>query len=173
MKLIESKTLGTAQASIEFTSIPQDFTDLYVVFSARVTDVVTGPAGQILFNGSTSSFSERSLEGTGSAASSFSTTQGFIGALNAANTTADTFTNISIYIPNYTGSTNKSFSVDGVTENNATGAFQTLVAGLWSNTAAITSITLRRGGGITNLLAGTTASLYGILKGSDGIVTTS
>jgi hypothetical protein len=173
MQLIETKTLGAAAASIEFTSIPQDFTDLVVLFSARTAATVTAPAGQILFNGSTVGFSERSLEGSGSAASSFTTTQGFIGALNWTGTTADTFHNTSIYIPNYTGSTNKSFSVDNVTENNATSSIQTIIAGLWSNTAAITSITLRRSGATDNLLTGTSASLYGILKGTDGIVTTS
>jgi hypothetical protein len=30
----------------------------------------------------------------------------------------------------------KSFQRDSVTENNATGAFQAIIAGLWSNTAA-------------------------------------
>jgi hypothetical protein len=37
MKLIESKTLGTAASSIEFTSIPQTFTDLVVLVSSRQT----------------------------------------------------------------------------------------------------------------------------------------
>ena len=77
-----------------------------------------------------------------------------------------------MYIPNYTGSTNKSISVDSVTENNATNNLMNIQAGLWSNTAAITSIlfTSDTAGGF---LAGSTISLYKITKGSDGIVTTS
>jgi hypothetical protein len=58
-----------------------------------------------------------------------------------ATATANTFGNTEFYIPNYTSSNYKSFSVDGVTENNATAAFA-LYAGLWSNTAAITSFRL-------------------------------
>jgi hypothetical protein len=65
-----------------------------------------------------------------------------------------------IYFPNYASATNKSFSIDSVTENNATLANQFLTAGLWSNTAAITSITLLAASG--NLAYYSTASLYGI-----------
>jgi hypothetical protein len=173
MKLIESKTLVSSQAAIEFTSIPQDGTDLVVLFSARTADTAAGPAGQIFFNGSTAGLSERSLEGDGSGRSSFTTSFGYAGTINWTGTTANTFSSSAIYIPNYTGSTNKSFSVDSVTENNATLSVQTITAGLWSNTEAITSITLRRNGATFDLLAGTTASLYKITKGSDGIVTTS
>jgi hypothetical protein len=175
MKLIESKTLGTAQASIEFTSIPQTFTDLVVVVSARWNSG-TGTAG-IRFNASDTGYSWRWLNGDGSTASSLSASSntGNIGDFPANTTTSNTFSSHSIYIPNYTASQNKSFSVDTVTENNATSnAFQQIVANLWSNTAAITSLSLLtyNNGGL-NLAVGSTASLYGILKGSDGIVTTS
>jgi hypothetical protein len=85
--------------------------------------------------------------------------------------TANTFGNIQIYFPNYAGSTNKSYSVDSVTENNETVAYQTILAGLWSNTAAITTATFTAESG--NFAIGSTISLYKITKGSDGIVTTS
>jgi hypothetical protein len=66
-----------------------------------------------------------------------------------------------MYIPNYTSSTNKSISFDIVSENNATLAYATLEAWLWSQTAAITSI------GFTGLYGGSIASnstfsLYGL-----------
>jgi hypothetical protein len=57
-----------------------------------------------------------------------------------------------MYIPNYAGSSNKSVSIDAVTENNATAAEANLVAGLWSSTAAITSITLYNYGSVTNFM---------------------
>jgi hypothetical protein len=84
------------------------------------------------------------------------------------DTTSNTFSSTQVYIPNYAGSTNKSVSIDHVTENNATNAyFSGIVAGLWSNTAAITSVKiLDQDGG--SLVAGSTASIYGILKGSGG-----
>jgi hypothetical protein len=169
MILIESKTLGTAAASIEFTSIPATYTDLVILLSARsnasgLRDIF------ISFNGSTASFTSRYLDGSGAATASGTATR-YVGSINGTAQTADTFGNLSVYIPNYAGATNKSFSVDGVTENNATSAIQTIAAGLWSNTAAITSVAFAPSS--DSLVTGTTASLYGVLKGSDGIVTTS
>jgi len=175
MKLIESKTLGTAQASIEFTSIPQTFTDLVLVLSTRQnTGGITGGDGRMYFNDSTTGYSGRQLGGSGSSAFSESTTAAgrFAGFLNGSASTSNTFANTQIYIPNYTGSTNKSWSVDSVNEDNGTFAYQTIQASLWSNTAAITKITYSDVGG-TNFAAGSMVSLYGVLKGSDGIVTTS
>jgi hypothetical protein len=169
--LIETKTLGTAAASIEFTSIPQDFTDIVFLLSLRTSRTETDDPIEMRINGGATAISARMLRGSGSAASSItSTTDIYYG--NAASNTANTFDNASVYFPNYAGSTNKSFSVDGVMETNATSCFQFLTAGLWSNTSAITSV-LFRSRTLNNLVAGSTVSLYGILKGSDGIVTTS
>jgi hypothetical protein len=63
-------------------------------------------------------------------------------------------------------------SVDAVNENNATSAQQEIRAWLWSETSAITSLTISAIGA-NQMVAGTTISLYKITKGSDGIVTTS
>jgi hypothetical protein len=175
MKLIESKTLVSAQASIEFTSIPQDFTDLLISYSVR-GDNANFQGLQIYFNGANSNLTSRYLLGTGSSAASGTLSYGFAGSISGTGSTSNTFGNGTLYIPNYTGSTNKSFSVDNVTENNATTSYQDIVAGLWSQTAAITSFTLlgrTDGGGSNNLITGSTVSLYGILKGSSGGVTTS
>jgi hypothetical protein len=171
MELIESKTLGAAAASIELTSIPQDGTDLVALISFRMTST-GGPTGgcYLRFNGNTSNYSMRRLFGNGSSAASDTDTAIVINQVgNTA--TANTFGSTSLYIPNYTGSTNKSTSHDDVSENNATAAFAAIVAGLWSDTAAITSLSVEGIG--TTLVAGSTVSLYKITKGSDGIVTTS
>jgi hypothetical protein len=172
MRLIESKTLGTAQASIEFTSIPQDGTDLLVWISTRDTRAQIGNGINLFPNGSSSNLSSRNLIGTGSSTSSSTRTDGLIGVEPGSSATSNTFSNISVYIPNYTGSTFKSMSSDSVAENNATQAEQWLIASLWSNTSAITSITFQPSTA-DNFVAGTTISLYKITKGSDGIVTTS
>ena len=168
MILIETKTLLSAAASIEFTSIPQDGTDLVVLYSLRTS---SGGATNTLLtlNGSTSGFSNRNLFGDGTTRFS-DTTARYIGVVTGSTDTANTFSNGMLTIPNYSGSTNKSFSADDVSENNATTAYQSIVAGLWSNTAAITSLTITISG---NLAVGSTISLYKITKGSDGIVTTS
>ena len=169
MKLIETKTLGTAAASIEFTSIPQTFTDLVVKVSARGD--VGNTAVKIQFNNSTSNLSTRYLYGSGSAAQSFSDASNIYLYANSSSYTSSTFANSEVYIPNYSGSTNKSVSVDAVTENNATAADMAIFAGRWADTSAITSIKLIPNSG--NFVTGSTVSLYGITKGSDGIVTTS
>jgi hypothetical protein len=105
------------------------------------------------------------LYGTGSAAASASTSGSFInwaGTQTNNSQTASTFASNDMYIPNYAGSNNKSVSVDGVQENNATAAASRLVAILWSNTAAITSLTLSPDYG--NFAQYSTATLYGISK---------
>jgi hypothetical protein len=168
MKLIESKTLGTNQASIEFTAIPDTFTDLVAVCSLRTTRTAAAfDNAKIRLNGTTTGYSERNLLGNGSSASSQSGSGNAFDFLNYTATnggTSNTFGNSIVYIPNYTGSTNKSVSVDAVSENNGTQSAQAIGAGLWSNTAVITSITFL--GGVNeftaDLVAGSTVSLYGI-----------
>ena len=171
MELIESKTLGTAAASIEFTSIPDTFTDLVLLVSLRGTTTQVYILAELTFNGSTTGFTSRGLEGNGSSASTYSNPHIYINAGNGATSTANTFSSHSVYIPNYRGSTNKSVSVNGVLENNATTAYASIQAGLWDNTAPITSLAVKALA--DQFVAGSTASLYGVLKGSDGIVTTS
>ena len=172
MKLIESKTLGTAQASIEFTSIPSTYTDLVLLVSGRSSRSGTYVDNiQIYFNGANSNLSSRYVDGDGVNRGSASQAVGFLGAIPAATATANTFGNLSVYIPNYAGATSKSFSADVVQETNATNAYMEITALLWNQTTAINSITLFALNG--QLIAGSIASLYGITKGSDGIVTTS
>jgi len=175
MKLIESKTLGSAAASIEFTSIPQDGTDLVVLISVRVDIGTALVSGGLFLNSVASDTSWRRLSGNGSSASSGSTTGAtdfLIGDFPGTPATSNTFSNSLVYIPNYTGSQQKSLSSNSVTSNNGTADLNT-IAGLCSKTAAVTSLTVRFYGGGYNLLAGSIVSLYKITKGSDGIVTTS
>jgi hypothetical protein len=169
MTLIETKTLGTAAASIEFTSIPQTFTDLVVLVSGRSTRSDVRDEIQTQFNGDTASnYTLRTLRGSGSAviSQSVSFTALVRADMPAATSTANTFSNISYYIPNYTSAVAKSLSIESVMENNATESFLYLVAGLWNNTAAITSIFMKPE--VANFAIGSVFSLYGITKGTDG-----
>jgi hypothetical protein len=177
MKLIQFQKLGSNQTSVSFNSISADFTDLVLVASAR-TDRASQVDDQLQmrFNGVTSGYGERGLFGNGSSPTSFSnSSQTSIRDIiwtTASNATASTFGNATVYIPNYRSGNQKSVSSDSVTENNATAASQAIMAGLWSGTDPITSITLSPLNG-TNILANSTFALYGVLKGSDGIVTVS
>jgi hypothetical protein len=160
--LLERTELNADAASVTFANIPQSgYTDLKIVFSARVN--TTNDLFILGFNGSTSGYSNRWIYGNGSSASSGnngSYTQ-LISWVDTSDNTASTFGNAEVYIPNYTSSNYKSYSADFVTENNATGAEAGFMASLWSNTAAITSIKFESIIG-SNLLAGSTFSLYGI-----------
>jgi hypothetical protein len=177
MQLIQFQELGSNQTSVTFSSIAGTFTDLVIIASAR-----TDRSGQVddqlqmRFNGSTSGYSERGLFGNGSSTTSFSnssqTSIRDIIWVTAANATSNTLGNGAVYIPNYASSNPKSVSSDSVTENNATAASQAIMAGLWTGTDPITSITLSPLNG-TNILANSSFALYGITKGSDGIVTVS
>jgi len=164
-KKIASSTVGAGgAASIEFTSIPGTYTDLVILYSSRSAGNITGSwSCKWSFNGSTTSYTTRGIFGDGSSPSSSGTSDTYGGYHNNSTATASTFGNGSIYVPNYAGSTNKSYSIDAVAENNATGGYASLLAGLRSNTAAITSIKLEDYNG-NNLAQYSTATLYGILK---------
>ena len=82
---------------------------------------------------------------------------------NSNNATISTFSNTEVYIPNYTNSNYKSIICDGVTENNGTlYAISSIAAGLWSNTSAITSLTIFYNS--LTILQYSTFSLYGVLR---------
>lgn len=164
--LIASSTVGAGGAAdITFSSIPNTYTDLCIVFSLR-DNLAGATQNNILFtiNGSSSNYSERQLNGSGSAAGSASRSSVNIGLFYAtsASVTSNTFANGSIYIPNYAGSNNKSISIDAVTENNATTAYAVFNAALWSDSAAITSLKLAANG--ASYVQYSTAYLYGIVK---------
>ena len=96
-----------------------------------------------------------------STAASNSATQPWIGAgVNDSSFTASVFASSEIYIPNYTSANNKSFSANSVNENNGTTTNMALNSNLWSNTSAITRITLDPFGG--DFAQYSTATLYGI-----------
>ena len=173
MNLIETKTLASAATSIAFTSIPQDGTDLVIIMSGRTDRTAGFEDAQISLNGSSSNFTFSRLGGQGSgAAYGDSGAGGYLGQMDTDFATANTFGNLRAYIPNYTAAVNKSFSIDFVTENNATTAFQEIRSLLWANTSAITSFTLTTSFG-TNFKIGTMVSLYKVTKGSSGGVVVS
>jgi hypothetical protein len=160
--LIASATAGSGgTASFNFTSIPSTYTDLVVKASIRGEYADNWMDCYLRFNGSSTSYSDRVLYGTGSAAASLSESAAGINfRVDGSVPTANTFASIDAYIPNYLSSNYKSVSADVVTENNGTAAIAQLVAGLWSNTAAINQVTLFPNSG--SWVQYSTAYLYGI-----------
>jgi len=161
--LISTQTVGAGgAASVTFSSIPQTYTDLVVKISARSARSAQQVDNLFMtFNSTTSGYTYRNLSGNGSSAASASYSSRYISlSLDAAGSTANTFSNIETYIPNYTSANYKSISTDGVSENNASGAQMDLNATLWSNTAAITQIDIQPE--VSTFVQYSTFSLYGI-----------
>jgi len=167
--LLEKITVGAAGASsVTFSGIPQTgYTDL--VLKASVRDSFSNPYRDLVvsFNGLTTNLSNKRLMAINPGVdpvASYTGTNGnwFFDSSNTA--TASTFASSEMYIPNYTSSNYKSVSVDSATENNSTSTILTLLAGLWSAAAAITSITLTPNDGGTTISQYSTFYLYGIAK---------
>ena len=162
-KLISTVTVSTATtANIDFQNIPATYDDLVLLTSLRYAGNVWD-GWYFYFNNANSNLSSRYVLGNGAAASSGALTDGYGGSIGGTNITASTFGNTSIYIPNYSGSTNKSYSSDAAAENNATTAYVNLIAGLWSQTTAINRLTIVAAGN-QSLVQHSSASLYGIKK---------
>jgi hypothetical protein len=167
--LISSVTVGAGGASsIDFTSIPQTYTDLQVVTSMRSTR--SGVSNEITFlriNGDTgSNYYYNFLRGDGSTAASgtgSAITGIYVASTPAGNATASIFQNGSIYIAKYTGTVDiKSVMSSSRMENNGTtGVWTESMAAIWNSTSAVTSLKLYLENGPTYAQY-TTAYLYGI-----------
>jgi len=166
---IEVEAGGTT--AIDFQSIPQTFSDLLIVASIRNSS--TFEHVLIGINGSTANFSGRYLSGYGSGGISAGSYPRYIGNTSRAGYTANTFGSTNIYIPNYTSANNKSISGESLGENNdATNWGIVFSSNVWSQTSPITSIQLTNEAAAT-ILEFSSATLYGITAGSDGITTVS
>ncbi len=164
MTLIASYEAPSNVGSINFSSIPSTYTDLVLNFSTRSnsTDGADAFDTVIRFNNATTNLNFLSIRGDGSGVNANALTDRMLRTTDPSNYTASTFSNVSIYLPNYSNSSyNKSFSVDSVIENNATGSAQILIAGLWSQTTAINQLTLVPVG---NFVQYSSAYLYGIVS---------
>lgn len=160
MTPIYTTTVGAGgQASIQFSNIPQTYTDLKIVLSGRTTNASLADSVYLSFNSSTSNFSSIVLYGDGTSGSSFLQAR-YAGSQPGSTATASIFSNIEIYISNYTSSNNKPYSVEAISDNNGTTGYLYAAGGLWSNSAAISSITLTPNAG--TFLQHTTATLYGV-----------
>lgn len=165
-KAIATVTVGSGgTANITFNSIPQTYTDLLLKISAR-SEAAGGFSDELIkFNNTTTTYTNRYIYGNGTSglggSNAYSGSGGFTGGMVGNTSTADVFGNKMIYIPNYTSSNKKSYSVDGVTETKADLAYVHLLGGLWDSTSAVTSIVLVTDSGV-DYGQYTTATLYGI-----------
>ncbi len=159
---IATTTLGSAASSITFSSISGSYTDLrLVVIGAQATSSTAYWAFQ--FNSDTATnYSQTSITGDGSNASSNRLTSQPTGYMMYSTTLTQTVSMGTLDIFSYAGSTNKTCLSTFSGDRNGSGAVERLV-NLWRNTSAITSIKIFSDA-VGNFATGTTATLYGILK---------
>jgi hypothetical protein len=152
---IATQTLGSAAATVTFSSISGTYTDLILVYNGSYSAI----NGQISlrFNGDTATnYSSTGLDGNGTAASSGRDTSS---AQMRIGYSATTGANMAILqIMNYSNATTYKTVIG---RNNNPGGNVGANVGLWRSTAAITSIVVSCYNAV-NFAAGSTFTLYGI-----------
>ena len=152
---IATTTLGSAAASVTFSSIPSTYTDLVIVINGAYVSSEDASPGLRFNSDSGSNYSETGLDGNGSSASSFrdaNATSAILGSMS--NTISTTIINIM----NYANTTTYKTSISR--GNNSANRVRAYVA-MWRNTAAITSIQIITNA-TPNFATGSTFTLYGI-----------
>lgn len=164
--LISSQVLGSNAASVTFSSIPQTYTDLYLMFSARtVRSGTTLDMLRVTFNSDTTAGNYSALrlasDATGAGLSAVGNL--LAGYANAATSTTNAFSSGELYIPSYTNSSaTKPYSGYSVCETNlASPVYMAAFADLWQGTAAISQLIITSDNA-QNILAGSSFYLYGI-----------
>lgn len=152
-----SKSVLTGTANyIEFTSIPDTFTDLALLTSLRSNRPAINDQGEIKLNGTAVTGYRIYADGSNAG----SDTDAYL-LPPAGNATSNTFSNDLIYITNYAKTTQyKSIYSDGTMENDATGSYTYMVAGIYSANSAVSSVRITCLNG--SWVAGSSVYLYGI-----------
>ena len=154
---IASTTLGSAAASVTFSSIASTYTDLVLVCQTKATS--SAPNTRMQVNSDTgTNYSTTILSGNGSSASSsrYSNTtfslvdlEGYNDATNVKNTIINIFNyaNTTTYKTLLSRAANAALGTDAIVS-------------LWRSTAAINSITIFPN--VSTFVTGSTFNLYGI-----------
>jgi hypothetical protein len=155
---IATQTLGSAAASITFSSIPSTYTDLRLVF-VGLGDTAGGVT--LRFNSdSGANYSSTNLQGNGTSTSTAANTGNSSISVAGVNTNLRTVNPLllDINIFSYAGATNKTLLSLASGDNNGSGGTLSVV-GLWRNTTAINTVAIFAP---VNFSSGATATLYGI-----------
>lgn len=164
--LIETQTLGAPAATITFSSIPQQYTNLLIIMFARSTgagvDTIT-----MTFNGLAVmryGYISTTINQAGTSAATHgdgTATYMLISSLCDTNSPANVFSPIIIEVPNYSNpSVSKCAIAHSAYLRSSVSANARMAGGYWSTPTGVTSIELTANGG--SFAANTVASLYGL-----------
>lgn len=153
---LDKKTVASAVESVEFTSIPQGYTDLVLVANTQSSSGST--AGFIVqFNGdTTSSYSRLSMSGSGTTTASSDRNTNASSA-NMGSVSGSMISVNILQVMNYSNSTTYKALLN---RSNTPNDLVRSSVGTWRKTEPITSIKIIDGN--TSFAAGSTFSLYGI-----------
>lgn len=150
---------ATSQSSIEFTSIPQTYTDLFVIMNGKITG--STPQGTyITFNTTGGTYTGMYMIGDSTTANSGALAQ-YIGSAYGTGGTADSHNLTIVEIAGYTSSNPKPFQVKNYApcSTTSTNQYRNIISGNWSGNNGITTITLTTTG---DWIQKSEATLYGI-----------
>jgi len=153
---IASTTLGSATASVTFSSIAGTYTDLVLVINAGNSSGSVADTYMRLNSDSASNYSSTYMYGNGtSAASGRNSSQVWASAGYPLEATL-----ISTLISHFQNYANTTTNKTILTRGNGTTTMVHSMVSLWRSTAAISTIYLQPSSG--NFLSGSTFNLYGI-----------
>jgi len=159
---IATQTLGSAAASVTFSSIPSTYTDLVLI-----STVTTTSGNQTIYanvnSDSATNYSWTRLSGDGSTASSgalSSYTKAFLGGYSTGTSATIPTTSIAHFMNYANTTTYKTILMRYAGARTSDGEVNAAV-NLWRSTSAITTINVSCGA--TTFVSGSTFSLYGIL----------
>ena len=167
--VISAAELGASAASFTISSISASYDHLYMTISARDSKSAYYNNLEFRFNGDSTPYSCTYLIAQTATPTSSRNTSSEIGdvltTMAADSTLAVTFSTTTIWIPNYSNTSNdKPCLIKSVVPNNSTTDDQwrvQLTAGLWASTDAIDEIRVKSDGA-SELMQYTSYVLYGI-----------
>ena len=167
---IQTVQVGAGGSStISFSNIPQIYDDLVLVTSLRDNVGSGGWENAFIYpNNSSANMASRFMYGWGSnnTGSGVNNPAVIYHQTARGNNTANTFSNSSVTISNYSKSTFKSISAETSVERNDVAGINAFTSALWSDSSAINNLTIAAASGV--FVQHSSASLYGIKRGSDG-----
>jgi hypothetical protein len=153
---IATQTLGSAAASVTFSSIPSTYTDLVLIFNGG-SSIAANIRMQVNSDTATN-YSWTQLGGDGTGAASFRNSSDTSWLMNRYAYLVNSLTSVFIFNFNNYSNTTTYKTVINRSNNAANGTDATV--GLWRSTAAISTINFSLSGG--NYIVGSTFTLYGI-----------
>lgn len=169
---IASQTLGSTTATLTFSNLPQNYTDLVVVLNATTNHSDNGARGFVQFNSETSVYSDTWIAGNGSSVSSSRDTSDTYLAFCVPGNSSTEFGTFILNIQNYSNSTTYKSVLSRSSSTSAAG--MRAFVGMYRSTNPITTVTFRAD---SSYRAGSTFTLYGIAaalkpKATGGDITT-